>query len=562
MKNNLWVKFFFGFFACISAAGAANTEEDKARLQSNWPAVWKRGNFYYDPNDGSKWIGQSAAVNLGKQKILDLFPNHTSAELQSLKNAIFNHNDFYGIGAISSVDEAIEHRKKQEWAYRRHPEHNPETPRPSQTVSSESNAENVNSIGKKQGIQPQEQDIQPQEQGIQPQEQGIQPQEQGIQPRIIQTKKKLFGNLIKDKHHHHIIRKSQTFDGGYTDVTTPLLTQMLEKLGFDTSDLLESSRDDLIKNLINQYNLVDIESALNNLNNAGYTQYDDGCEAVSAVQDILADTVKMYNKNPDKESNRFKKKDQSKSMNQGITEQHLNNPTLPQDLDDTQGVVLQVKTASEAFELRKNILKKIDLKEKRLWNKIMENTAKNQGVPVKSVRDAYSILMNSKAKDEAIQKLSDDAVNVLIKSQVLFSLSNPVKVNLKEVAKNKKAGRKEAEKLADIFEKKMTVVKNGLDYGVEITPETTYAIMSMFGLGETRQDREIKQQTAESVDHEQLNEYRQENSSDFTETYMTMIKDAVDEINKGFQGNQKQRAKFITNILDAVDGEMQSAPAA
>ena len=268
----------------------------------------------------------------------------------------------------------------------------------------------------------------------------------------------------------------------------------------------------------------------------------------------------MYNKNPDKESNRFKKKDQSKSMNQGITEQHLTDPTLPQDLDDTQGVVLQVKTASEAVELRKNILKKIDLKEKRLWNKIMENTAKNQGVPVKSVRDAYSLLMNSKAKDEAIQKLSDDAVNVLIKSQVLFSLSSPVKVNLKEVAKNKKAGRKEAKKLADIFQKKMTVVKNGLDYGVEITPETTYAIMSMFGLGETQQDREIKQQAADSVDHEQLNEYRQDDSSDFTETYMTMIKDAVDEIN--VQGNQKQRAKFMTNILDAVDGEMQSAPAA
>ena len=702
MKNNLWAKVFFGFFACISLASAANPEEDKVTLKSNWPEVWKKGDFHFEPKKGLTFIGGPAALSLGKQKVLGMFQYHTSAELRSLQNAIRNQPGFMGNGMYSSIGAAIEEREKEEqskkqeqgWEHpeHRHPEYRHpeqtniqfETPRPAQktylkpqdqfiqppkmeikgklfgdlvknkihhdlfsnssptqllydmlkklgftsdAVKGSSRQYLINSLIKLYDIssiesalkdldnagytatddgfeavhgvqnflqdtvkmyqslnrvqkndelkavnqeisaqnspelqdritpqgsnEPQEnpQDIQPQEnpQDIQPQ--GIQPQEnpQDIQPQVRKIKGKLFGDLIKNKNHHDLLKRKTLSNGaGFTEVPTQLLYDMLKKLGFNSDAVKANSKEDLIKNIINLYDLSGIEGALKDLNNA-----DEGGEAVFKLQEILEDTIKTYKEISDKESNPLEKKYQLKVETQDdITPQGSNDP---QDDSTPQGEELQIKTAIDAAELRKKLLKKLNTKEKRQWNKIMKNTAKEDGVKEKSVSEAYSVLMNPKSQDSTIAKISDEAINVLIKSQVLFSLSNPVKVNLRTVVKKTKAGEKETQKLLDCLEEKIDVVKNGVDYGVEIDENTVYAIMSMFGLKETKTDKLIKEGIANNINYDELNKNIKVDDTDiFAENFTTVMKEAADEC-KGLKGSQQSRLRYVTNILGAME---------
>ncbi len=413
------------------------------------------------------------------------------------------------------------------------------------------------------GLKPQEnpQDIQPQEnpQDIQPQD--IQPQD--IQPQVRKIKGKLFGDLIKNKNHKHLFSNG----AGFTEVPTQLLYDMLKKLGFNSDAVKANSKDDLIKNLINLYDLSGIEGTLKDLNNAGYTGQDDGGEAVHGVQNFLQDTVKTYKEISDKEPNplqirgKLTAETQDDSTPKGsndpqdsITPQGSNDP---QDSITPQGEDLQVKTASDAAELRKKLLKKLNTKEKREWNKIMKNTAKEERVKEKSVLEAYSVLMNPKSQDSTIAKISDEAINVLIKSQVLFSLSNPVKVNLRTVVKKTPAAEEETQKLFDRLEEKIDVVKNGVDYGAEIDENTIYAMMSsMFSLKETKVDKEIKQGIASRFDYEELNkDIKVDDIGTFADTFVTKMNDAAEAYRQEDEpkGSKRSRLSYVTNILDAME---------
>jgi hypothetical protein len=195
------------------------------------------------------------------------------------------------MNAVLQAKKIAEQRKKPEQG-REHPEHQYRRER---EAEERKEAERV--AREQEEATRKEAERSKQEQTNTPRPAGAQysnPQDQVIQLPKVEIKGKLFGDLVKNKNHKHLFSNS----AGFTEVPTQLLYDMLKKLGFTSDGVGATSRQYLINNLIKLYDISRIEKAYkdveNDLNNAGYTGFSDGQEAVHGMRAFLQDTVKMY----------------------------------------------------------------------------------------------------------------------------------------------------------------------------------------------------------------------------------------------------------------------------
>ena len=515
MKTKIWARILFGFFTCVTMV-SAKVEDHAEKLKNNWP--WKKWAFYVDP-DTNKSISQQEAVKLGAKRVREL--KLTDNEYYDLLKYITNRDGFLDNGMFSSIQEAIKHTKTTEG----------DTPATHTNVSQIVQPQDFPTVQPQDFPTVQPQDFPPQDfPTVQPQ--GIIPT---VQPQRIQPKKKLFGDVIKDKNHHDLLANKMG-NGSLTYIPTLFLYQMLETIGFDPRYIQESiDLDDLKKRLINHYGLHDIRKVLSDVQNAGYTAHDDGCEVVFGLIHLLEETVKMYEnslvQNINKKENDVEHKDDSLM-------------SIPEH------TAKKVLTAEDAAYLRKNIfVTKLLGKDRRDFQKKVRATAKKNGVKEKLVLNAYSVLMNPKAKDTAIEKLDSDAVQVLIESYSLFLLDKKG-ANVKEALKDTRIGKKELEKLTDSVERKMSIVQNAVDYGVEINEDTTYAMMSMFGLGDTKADRDIREAVSKSIDSNSLTETaKNDDDKNFITTYLSNIQEQL-------EGLSGKKVRDLMEIIDAAIKEI------
>jgi hypothetical protein len=99
-------------------------------------------------------------------------------------------------------------------------------------------------------------------------------------------------------------------------------------------------------------------------------------------------------------------------------------------------------------------------------------------------------------------------------------------------------------------ERKMSIVQNAVDYGVEINEDTTYAMMSMFGLGNTEADRDIREAVSKSIDSNSLTETaKNDDDKNFITTYLSNIQEQL-------EGLSGKKVRDLMEIIDAAIKEI------